>query len=156
MDLPHASTDGQHLGHSADALQPASDRPVSQRAEIHGCHLTVRAFQTDEHDLTHQRGHWRHAWRHSFRQGAEHRLHALLHQLTGAVDVRAPAKFHEDEGQAHVGIRSHAIQATHALHGAFQGLGDECLDLLRCESRALGEDGDGGFGHVWQDLDGKV
>jgi hypothetical protein len=55
LDLLHPTTDGQHLGHSTDALQATANGPISERAEIHRRDFAIGAAQPDEEDLAHQR-----------------------------------------------------------------------------------------------------
>ena len=151
--LFHTATDGQHFGDSGNALQSARDRAIGKRAQVHRGDLRGFVAQSDQEDFSHQRGHRRHPRAGGF--GKFHRLQTLLDQLAGLVNVGAPAEFDKYERESDIGIRAQAVESANAEQGIFQGSGDEGFDLLGSESRGLGENGDGGFRHVGQDLDGK-
>ena len=89
-------------------------------------------------------------------QRAEHGLHPLLHELPGAVDVRAPGELGEDERERHVGVRAQPVESADALHRAFERLRDERLDFLRREAGRFGENGDRRLRHVRQHLDRQL
>ena len=146
LDLFHASTDGEHLRHTADALQAPFDRPIRQRAQIHRQNLAIMTAQADEQDLTHERRHRRHARFNARRQ--RHGLHALLHELSCPVDVRAPAELGEHQRQADIGVRTQPVQPADTLHGAFNRLSDQGFDFFWRQAGCFRQDGDGRLRHV--------
>ena len=83
-------------------------------------------------------------------------MRPLLHELARAVDVGAPVEFREDQREPDIGIRAQAIQPADALHGGFERLRNEHLDLLRREAGALGEDRHRRLRHVRQHLDRQL
>ena len=54
LHLLDSASNGQYLSHAPDALKLASDRPIGQRAQVHGSDLVVLAAEADEEDLAHQ------------------------------------------------------------------------------------------------------
>ena len=157
LDLLHSAADGEHLGDTADALQTPPQRPVCQRAQVHRRDVAWlarldRAAQPHEQDLAHERRNRRHAGFHPLGQGGKHPLQALLHELAGAIDVRAPSKLRKDERQTHIRAGAQAVEPADALHRCLEPLGDERLHLLRREAGSLGEDRHRRLRHVRQNL----
>ena len=68
LNLLHATTDGEHLRHTADALKATLDRPIRECAQFHRQNFAILAAQTDEQNFTHQRRNGRHARLGTFRQ----------------------------------------------------------------------------------------
>ena len=156
LHLLHAAANGQHLRHARDALQAPPDLPVGERAQVHRRDLSVGAAQPDEEDFAHERRDRRHARLHPGGERGDHTLRPLLHELARAVDVGAPVEFREDQREPDIGIRAQAIQPADALHGGFERLRNEHLDLLRREAGALGEDRHRRLRHVRQHLDRQL
>ena len=156
VDLFDAAADGEDFRDTADALQAAFDSPVGEGAQVHRGDGLVLVAEADQQDFAHQGRDGSEAGFGGGGQGIEDGLQALLDQLPGAVDIRAPGEFSEDEGEADIGVGAQAVQSADALDGAFNRLGNEGFHFLRREAGTFRQDGDGRLGHVRQDFDGQL
>ena len=98
LNLFDAAADAEDFGNAPDALQSPLDGPIGQGSKVHEGNGMILAADADEQNLPHQRGDRRESCPGLRRQGVGHRLQALLHQLPGAVDIRAPGKFGKYQG----------------------------------------------------------
>ena len=141
LELLDLTADGKNFGNALYRLQVELDDPVLDLPQLGIAVLSAGVLQHVEQNLAE-----------SCSDGAHHRLAKAVgnslpghlqpfpHQLAGEVNIGAVLEVDIDHRQAEVGDRPHMIQLRQAIHGAFDGVGDVFLHLLRRQAFGFHKD----------------
>ena len=159
LELLHAAADGRDLRHPRYREDAPANHRVRRGAEFDGCVLLRR--ERDKQDFAHDGRHGRkHGPVHFRRQFACRDVDLLADDLSGGIDVRAPAEFNPHDGQAHRRRGAHAPHAGRAVDGGFDGEGHLALHLAGHHATRFGDDGHRRRGeireHIHRHLEGGV
>lgn len=152
VNLLNAAAHVGDFGDAGDGLEARANRPIGEEADL--LRGEVWGAESEHHDLAHHRGFWREKRR--YVGGERGEAEVFCENGAKARGIGAVIEFHETCGESDVGLAAEAGDAWDALEGDFDGLDDARFDFLGGKIFRLGEDGDGRFGEIGEDVHREI